>query len=318
MTSFGDVVFSQGVPLVGNGIPATYGTTYFVDADNGSDGNTGRKMNEAKKTVLAAYNLTKSDAHDVIVMTANAPHAIAATLAVSKNRVHFVGLGMGTRYMGQRTRWESTITSGTGIAQLVVTGVGNTFTNIKHRDTSTNSTNVFAVADGGEFTQFTNCSFEKDEDLNQTGAAELMCNGDTSFYKNCAIGNSIYEVSVARQNVLFTRETITGKVARDVIFEDCLFQIKTSASTPVNCRATANDIERMLLMRKCIFWSAKTSSATQALVWGVASALTDGQVLLDRCTVQNITNVGANTIGVYTNSAQPVADATESVAVHTA
>ena len=52
-------------------------------------------------------------------------------------------------------------------------------------------------------------------------------------------------------------------------------------------------------------------------MWGVASALTDAQVLLDRCTVQNITNVGANTIGVYTNSPTPVAAATESVAVHT-
>ena len=55
MTSFSDMVFSQGVPLAGHGIPATFGTTYFVDADNGSDGNSGLKMNEAKATVLAAY-----------------------------------------------------------------------------------------------------------------------------------------------------------------------------------------------------------------------------------------------------------------------
>ena len=89
-THFGGLVYSMGVPTVGGGIPLTFGTYYFVDADNGSDGNSGKSMDRAKKTVLAGYNLMTTGKNDVLVLSAGAAHAITAELAVSKNNVHFV------------------------------------------------------------------------------------------------------------------------------------------------------------------------------------------------------------------------------------
>lgn len=320
ITNYPQGISSFGIPVLGGGgVPATFGTVYWVDATNGNDGNDGLGPGEdhALKTVSAAYSKVTTNKHDVIMLSGVAAHSLTDELTVAKNRVHFVGLGGGSRYMGQRARFELGVTTGSAIAAVQVTGVGCTFTNIKFRSVDTLSTSLYAVADGGEFTQFTNCSFEKATDLDQTTAAELLCNADTGYYKNCSFGNCIYTVSVARSVILFTRETITGKVARDCIFEDCIFMNRTSAAGSVHLKMTGNDIERLCLFKNCTFWTAKTSSATQSLVAGVASALTDGEVLLQNCVVQNVTNVAANTAGIFTNSPTPVANATESVAVHT-
>ncbi len=308
MTDFGDQVFSASGMLTPQGIPATFGTIYFVDADNGSDGFNGLAMTATggsgpKKTVLAAYNATTSNKHDVIVMSGVGAHAIADEIIVSKSRVHFVGLGGGSRYMGQRTRFEMGVTTGSAIAILQVTGLGNTFTNIKFRSVDTLSTSLYAVADGGELSQFTNCSFEKATDLGETTAAELLGNGDTAYYKNCTFGNGIYTPTAARQNVLFTRQTITGKVARDNIFEDCIFLSRCGSTTFVNVRATVNDLERLTLFKNCSFQAVKTSTATQDEAFGIASALTDSEIMLQDCSTQNISNIATASSGVYTNQA---------------
>lgn len=282
----------------------TFGKSYFVDYDHGADTNDGLSMDTAKKTVLAAYNCTTTNKHDVIYLSAYSAHPIASELTVSKNRVHFVGLDpAGGRYMGQRARLEMGVTTGTGIALLNVQGNGCSFTNLKFVSTDTLASSVFAVADGGEYTVFRNCHFDKQTDLDQAAAGDLLCNGDMSQYFGCYFGNNTTSLSSTRGNVLFTRETISGKVARDVIFEDCIFTHRESATTAVHIKMTANDIERMCLFKNCIFWNDVLSSATQALVFGVAAALTDGMVLLKGCVTINVTDTCATSKNVWTHSA---------------
>jgi hypothetical protein len=311
-------LYVGGVPTNSLGIPATFGKYYYVNSDTGkgSDNNDGLTMETAYATLEQAYDTVTSNNHDVIVMSGNSGHALADEIVWAKNRVHVVGLGGGHRYMGQRTRITLPVTTGSAIAALKVTGVGNTFTNLKITSSDTLSTSVYCVADGGEFSQWNYCWFEKDTDLDQTGAAELLCNADTGFYNHCTFGNMIYRPSVARQNVLFTRETITGKVARDVIFEDCLFLSFASATTFVNLRATGNDIERLALFKDCLF-ASKAGSSAQALVCGIASALTDAEITLMHCAAQNITDIAAASSGVFTTSPTPSATGTETVEVTT-
>lgn len=310
-------VTSHGAPP---GLPATFGNYYFVDADNGSDDNDGKTMSNAFATVSAAYSAVTSGNHDVIVLTANATHSLDDQITVSKSRVHFYGLDPAGpfRHMGQRTKLTMGVTTGSAIACIVNEGVGNTFHNLKIRSEDTLSTSLYGIADCGEFGLWNNCWVEKATDLDQTGAAELLCTADTPHYINCNFGNCIYTSSVARQNVLFSRSlTTTSNVARDVYFENCWFQNRSSATTVVNLRATTNDIERVAYFKECVFWSAKTSSATQALVAGIASALTDAEILLHNCAVQNITDVAAGSSGVFTTSPTPSATGTESVQVTT-
>ena len=314
MTNFSLPFNVGGIPTVGSsGFPLTFGNVFWVDANAGSDDNDGKgpESDHALKTVLAAYNKTVSNNHDVILLSAASAHAIAAEIVVSKNRIHFVGLGGGSRYIGQRTRFEMGVTTGTGIAIIKNTGVGNTFTNIKFRSVDTLSTSLYAFADGGEFTQITNCSFEKDEDLNQTAAAEFLCNADTGFYKNCTFGNMIYSVTVARGCVLITRVTIAGKVARDCIFEDCLFLNKTTSTGAVHVLGTtATDVERFMWFKNCAFMTSVLSTVSQTHAIHNANALTVGEIICQDCMCTNVDDFGTVT-GLFTNSPTSAAAGTE-------
>jgi len=318
LSGFPNGISSMGIPLIGDGIPATFGKVYFVDPDNGSDGNQGREMTKAFSTVSKANSSITTNKHDVVAMSAVSAHSISSEILVTKNRSHWIGLGGGSRYMGQRTRWEmgSTTTAGTD-AILQNTGVGNTFCNIKFRSTDDLSTSLYAVADGGEFSQYTFCSMEKDEDLNQTTAAELLCNTDTGYYLHCSIGNTIYARSVARACILLTRETITGKVCRDTIFEDCIVQNNAGATTVLHVYgANANDVERLLWFKNCAFWTSAASAATQAVAFSFGAAQTVGDILLDGCTTHGPTDTcvdGGVAVGIFTNSSAKADDATDSL-----
>lgn len=281
--------------------PLTFGTVFYVDPTNGSDNYNGRSMDKAFATIETAYAAVTSGNHDVIVLSANAAHAITTPETWSKSRFHVVGTGFRDGApMGQRSRITSAQTSGSHVAPIVITGVGVTLNNLKITSSDTNAASVYGVADGGEFTIMRNVWIEKDTDLDQTGAAELLCNADTPAYLNCTFGNMIYQASVARQSVLFTRETITGKVARDVTFKDCTFQSFATSATFVNCRATTNDIERMAWFKDCLF-ASKKGSTTQDEAFGIASALTDAQVALHNCMTINITNIATASSGVFSN-----------------
>ena len=316
MTNFSLPFSVGGIPTVGSsGFPLTFGNVFWVDANAGSDGNLGDgpASDHALKTVLAAYNKTVSNNHDVILLSAASAHVIAAEIAVTKNRVHFVGLGGGSRYIGQRTRFEMGVTTGTGIAIIKNTGVGNTFTNIKFRSVDTLSTSLYAFADGGEFTQITNWSFEKDEDLGSAAAAEFLCNCDTGFYKNCTFGNMIYSVTAARGCVLITRTTIAGKVARDCIFEDCLFLNKTTNTGAVHVLGTtATDVERFMWFKNCAFMTSVLSTVSQVHAIHNANALTDGEIICQDCMCTNVDDFGTVT-GLFTNSPTSAAAGTETI-----
>ncbi len=304
-SSFAAPLFIGGVPTFGGGgaIPATFGTVYFVDADNGSDGYRGKSAKRAFKTVLKGYNTMTTNKHDVLVLSGVSAHAIAATIAVSKSRVHFVGLGLGNRYIGQRTRFEMGVTTGSGIAIITNTGNGNTFTNIKFRSTDTLASSIFSFADGGEHTQCTYCAFEKATDLDQAGAAEFLANGDTCYYLRCTFGNTIYIASAARQNVFMKREQITGKVLRDCIWEDCIFLTLTSSTDFANCRTiAANDIERLVLFKNCTFLNAKNSTAVPTDAFDITLDLANAEILLQNCILHNITSWAVTTKGVFSNA----------------
>ena len=298
-TNFSNGVASFGAPVAG--FPITFGDTpnrgagnvFFVNPTTGSDGNTGKRMDKPLATIAKAYTLATSNYHDMIVLSAVGGHAATDELAVAKNRVHFWGMDAVGRYYGQRSRWTMGLTAGTAIGIVKNTGVGNTFSNIKFDSSDTLSTSIYAFAEGGEYTVLENCELYKSTDLDQATAAELLMNGDSALVRNCAIGSLVNEVSAARTNVLLTRETITGKVCRDVTFENCLFWLKSSSATASHFHATtATDVERMLLIKDSAMIVAKLSGATVGDAIIVDTAQTEGQII-----VFNSANVNSTALG---------------------
>lgn len=303
MTTFSDTVYSNGgVPAIGSGVPSTFGTYWFVDPDTNTPG-TGKSIKRPFKYVGQAVAAAASNNHDVILMSGNSAINTSSTndeLALTKNRLHFVGMGGGSRYLGQRTRWTMGVTTGSAIAVVKNTGVGNTFTNIKFDSSDTLSTSLYAFADGGEYTQLTNCEVVKSTDLDQATSAVLLANGDSAYYKNCAFGSLVHIRTAAGTNVLTTRTTISGKVARDVIFEDCIFLLKSTSNTASQIHlTTATDVERMMIIKNSTFIHAVLGSATVAAAIVVDNTQTDGQVIVQDSYQFNHTALATASKGVY-------------------
>ena len=308
-TNFPSGVSSFGIPQLGDGIPSTYGEYIFVDPDSQGADN-GKTMKNAFRTVGQAVTKATTNTNAVILMNANSAHSTAVTndeLTLTKSRMHFVGLGGGSRYLGQRTRWTMGVTTGTAIAIVQNTGTGNTFTNIKFDSSDTLSTSKFAFADGGEFTQMTNCEMVHSGQLGVATAAPLLCNGDSAYYLHCSIGSLVHIWTVAAQNVLFDRTTIAGKVARDVIFEDCLSLSKTSNAGFDHMRGTgATDIERMLIFKNCGWVNAKLGSANPAECVSFDSEQTEGDIAIDPACWERGNTALSTTTGVFVyNSGLP-------------
>jgi len=307
-TNFPNGITSMGMPALGNGVPATFGDYWFVapTAEGGSDGNNGKSMSKPFATTGKAITAAATNNHDVICLSANAAHVQTDQISLTKNRLHFVGLGGGSRYYGQRTRITMGVTTGTAVAVIQNTGVGNTFTNIKFDSSDTLSTSVYAVAEGGEYAQYTNCEFYKSTDLDQDAAAELLMNGDSSYFLRCTFGSTANAVTATgeRPCVLLTRETITGKVCRDATFEDCIFWRQADGGTTNTFVYTpaADDVERMLLFKNCLFFADITSSSTPDVAVDGAATLTVGRIVLMGCAEVGCTALATAT-GIWSANA---------------
>lgn len=293
-----------------------FGDIWFVDYGSGADTNDGKSPATAFKTLSAAISAVTTNNNDVIFIDGNSTVVETAMVSLTKNRVHIVGINGTPGLLGQGAKVSCTITTGaSNIATFKNTGVRNTISNVKFINSSTVAEGIYCVAEGGEFTRYFNVEMYKDTDLDVTGAAELLMNGDSSQFYKCVIGSTVNAISgaILRPCVLLTRETITGKVARDFIFEDCIFLRKCGNSgNRFVYGANATDVERMGLFKKCLFWNAKLSTATPAQNVAFGSAQTQGEVLLWDCAAQNCGTAMSTTTGVFVLGCTP--DATGAAA----
>jgi len=320
LTNFPNGISSFGVPVMGGGVPATPGNFLFVDYTLGNDG-ISVKANSAQrpfKTIAAAYAQARTNKDDVIVLMGSASHVLTEMLTVAKNRVHFVGMDGTSRMYGQNAKISMGVTTAaTDLGALLNTGVRNSFHNIKFTSANTVAQSLYSVLEGGEYSVYSNCEFYKETDLDQTGAAELVMNGDSAQLINCTIGSNANAIAgaIVRANVLMTKEVAgAGKVSRDVLFKNCLFWKKAGH---VNNRfvygANATDVERMLLIDDSVFFTTKLSTAVPAQCVAFAAEQTEGFALIRNCSSINNTKLSTTT-GVYIDGAVPTY-ATSGIAV---
>ena len=295
----------NGVPLSNPGMPEGLTKVLFVDYGNGSDG-VSEKSNSATrpfKTIDKAYGLLTTNKNEGIALMGNSSHTITSMLTVAKNRVHFFGYDPSGRMYGQNAKISMGVTTAaTDIGAMLNTGVRNSFRNIKFTSANTVNESIYTVVEGGEYALYANCEFYKETDLDVTGAAELVMNGDSAQVVNCTIGSVANAISgaIVRANVLVTAGLAgSGKVSRDVLFDNCLFWKKAGH---VNNRfvygANATDVERMFLIRRSVFFNTKLATALPAQCVAFGAEQTQGFCLIDNCTSINSTKLSTTT-GVY-------------------
>jgi hypothetical protein len=95
-------------------------------------------------------------------------------------------------------------------------------------------------------------------------------------------------LSVIRANVLVTNGIVSGKVARDVLFEGCRFWINASnAANRFVYGTNAADVERIMEFNQCGFINNGASASIPAQNVAFGSSLTVGKVLLNNCYTVN-------------------------------
>jgi hypothetical protein len=280
------------------------GTVFWVDYGTGSDGvNTkANSLNRPFKTVAKALSVCTTNKDDVIALIGNSTHALTEMLDVSNSRVHFVGVDCTNRRYGQNAKISLGVTTAaTDLAAMQNTGVRNSFRNIKFISNNTQANSIYGVIEAGEYAVYDSCEIYKSQDLDVTGAAEFVMNGDSAQVRNCYIGSTVDIASgaITRATVLVTKGIVAGKVARDVTFENCTFAKKAGH---VNNRyfygANATDVERMFHIKDCTFFNTKLAIALPAQCVAFAAEQTEGFVLIDNCTSINNTKLSTTT-GVY-------------------
>lgn len=307
LTNFPNGISSFGVPIMGNaGIPTTFGKVFFVDYDNGNDGNSGRAANKAFKTIQKAIDNVTTNANDVVCLSAYSVHPQTAMLTVSKNRVHFVGLDGGRRKVDPRTRIELTgSTTATNVAALKVTGMGCSFTNLKIINSHTVSESLYGVIAAGEDTVWQNCTISMNAKLSTATAADLLLQSCNDRFIDCSIGNAALVVSAARTNVLCDVSVVNLSAASNCRFDDCEFVHWGSSAAVTKVNVAANgDVYDNVTFKNCEFRAkiAEGTIASTVVANTPASTFNSGSLIFINPAFHNIDGIcadSANNLGCW-------------------
>lgn len=261
-TNFPNGVTSFGVPLSGS-LPLVVGSTgvgayYFVDPTNGSNGNSGLTPSQSLATIAQAYSLAVSG--DTIVLSTASSHALTTGLLVSKSRINFIGADFQGRQVQQGAKVSLSGAVDSAYV-LKVTGVRNSFTNIKFIQSSTHANALTVVQEGGEGTLWNGCSmvFGVANNLGQTTAHEIVAGSDSATYLNCTFGSDTLLTSAARS--VFHIDQVNGFEFKSNILENCNFIISSSSATATFVRLDAvGDILFTNMFKHCTF-AASVDSA---------------------------------------------------------
>jgi len=221
-------------------------------------------------TLEAAYSAVTSNADDIILLAGYATHAVATGIAWTKNRVHVIGMDGGFRLVQQGAKVELSGAVDSAYV-LKVTGVRNSFVNIKFIQSSTHANALTVVQDGSEGTLWKNCSFVFGvvNNLGGTTAHEFLAGSDSGTYLNCVFGADTLLTSAAR-SIFHIDQVTTSQEFKSNILKECYFIISSSSSTATHIRLDAvGDILFSNIFDRCVFVASVDSAGGAAIAESV-------------------------------------------------
>lgn len=230
-----------------------------------------------------AIDAAESNNNDVILIDANSTHTLATAEAITKNRIHFIGMDGGGRMLQQGAKISNT--NGTAAAYVIKnTGTRNSFRNLKITQVDDDATSLTCFQEGGEGTYFQNCTFAiaVADNLDQTNAYDFVMGGDSCTFKECTFGLCTLLTSAAR-TVMAIDQVTASQEAKDNVFIDCLWMIASSSADAnfIRILATTDAKFMNLFIRPVMFNALVTSNGAAALDDAVdsVSGLVEGNLL---------------------------------------
>lgn len=278
---------------------ASSGEIFFVieDSDTNYQQLTERYPGKVFTTLEGAYNAAVTNRNDIILMSAgSASHALSAGLTWSKSRIHVIGLDGGDRLVQQGTK-VTTASDADEAFVIKVTGVRNSFRNIKFIQASTNAAALTVLQEGGEGTLYKNCSFTFGvaDNLDQTGANEVVMGGDSCTFIDCQFGQDTLLTSAARSVMLI--DQVNGFECKSNVFRDCTWLVSSSeAGAQALSMAAAADILFTNHLVRPSFIASLDSAGGVACTKAVSTAngTTKGTILISYPMVHGFTDIGVN------------------------
>lgn len=317
-THFTGPVYSQGIPLMGTPplMPMSGGRAYFVDPENGADGNTG----DADSPLLSLTNTDGTGAYDRcvsgrgdVVFLRGGPTSsgttghtvrLSSTLTWSKNNTHLVGLTAPTM-VGQRARITGPSSGGTFSPVMTVSGNGCMFHNFMIFDDYT--VDPVAMNVTGQRNHFYNLQLGgmgAATGGDDAAAASLKINGGSeNTFERCYIGLD----TVARSTTNAEIELV-GAATRN-IFLGCFISSYADNAGHLWVKIDGSaDIDRFVWFKDCFFYNAIESAATAMTAGMNVHNTCGGMVILQNCGMIGATDWAAADNGnVYITNAAPTA-----------
>lgn len=217
-------------------------------------------------SLSAAYDAAESNNNDVILLDGNSTHAVTTGIDWTKNRIHVFGMDGGDRLVQQGAKVQ--LSGAVDSAYVIkVTGVRNSFRNVKFIQASTHANALTVLQEGGEGNLYKNCSFVFGvvDNLDQTTAHEVVAGSDSATYIDCLFGTETLLTSAAR-SVFHIDQVTASQEFKSNILRGCTFLISSSSSTATFVRLDAvGDILFSNLFDRCNFIASVDSAGGAAI-----------------------------------------------------
>ena len=268
----------------------------------------------------SAYAACESNNNDVILLDGNSTHIIADGIAWTKNRIHVFGMDGGDRLVQQGAKIQNTAGVATQYV-LKVTGVRNSFRNVKLIQVNTETTALTVLECGGEGNLYKNvtATFGVVDNLDLTTAHEVVMGEDSGTFIDCLFGTETLLTSADR-SVMDIDQVTTSQECKSNIFKDCTYLLSTSqtAANFIRVRA-AGDVLFTNLWINPIFMASVDTAGGVAVADAVESvaSITKGVLNFMNPAVFNCTNfcTTATRVQVVGNSMADSGDADVSATV---
>lgn len=282
MTTHADMLFHLGGLPVMMGLPFSGDSKYyFVDAANGSSGNSGLSPDKALAKVSQAYDKCVAGQHDTVILISGAStSAETATITWGKDYTHLIGIGAPTK-VSQRARIHNETATGE-TPLLDITATGSIFKNfLIFQGVNEAVGNINARVAGGR-NYFENVHFAGGGHTAQAidGGASLLLDGaEENTFVECTIG---VDTIAAATGMMGMR---VDDSAKRNFFDACRFTMYAgdSASGFVELVDT-NAIDRWLWFRKCMFLNMNDAvDVASVFVIPGSMAPPKGPIVLEDC-----------------------------------
>jgi len=249
-------------------------------------------LNNLHATLTLAEAATTAGQNEIVFVTPNETHELAASVTWNNNDTHLIGMTL-NRY---QPHVDFTMAAGSGFNPMItISGRGGYFANLTFRHgaqtTSTsglgNATDLTCATISGRYNYFENVYFYTPLYAEQDVAATykgVKITGHNNYFRGCKFGSDGLNRDQANWNL-----SIEGGVGN--MFEDCWFQMCANGTAPFFLRtySTARDM-KYTSFKNCTFYVHYDQySVTPSYAFDATYSGNTAGVVLDNC---NFINVG--------------------------